>query len=428
MLRRTIMILAAVCLFLTPVAGWADLAPYNQDFEGLVQSDPAALSDNGWLVFANVFSPDHATYYYGYGPFPAPNPGGGFSAIDAGQGGPDQGAQQLSVYSDYNNGDHANGNLIEANVFEQQTIGAADVGHTWVFEFDAKRGNIAGATTAIAFIKTLDPNNGYATTNFVTVDMTSVPDSWGHYSISLAIDGGLPGQLLQFGFANTATHYEGSGVFYDNLAFQQAVTTIAATVDIDPDVINLKSQAKLVTVYLELNGANPANIDVSSIRLAGSVATDAKFAAIGDHDMDTVPDLMVKFPRAALDPLLVPGMNTLEVTGTLVTGEAFSGSDMITVINPPLFAPAASVSPNPLNPIGKLSYRTSSPGPVSVKMFDINGRLVRTLVDNQILAAGTHEVTINGRGERGEILASGVYFFRVAAGQDVTTGRFSIMK
>ena len=33
------------------------------------------------------------------------------------------------------------------------------VGETWVFAFDAKRGNIAGASTALAFIKTIDPAN-----------------------------------------------------------------------------------------------------------------------------------------------------------------------------------------------------------------------------------------------------------------------------
>ena len=46
-------------------------------------------------------------------------------------------------------------------------------------------------------------------TNFIQVDMTSIPATWDNYSISLAIDAGLVGQILQFGFANTATNYEG---------------------------------------------------------------------------------------------------------------------------------------------------------------------------------------------------------------------------
>ena len=199
----------------------AQLATYSQDFEGLVQTDPDALAYDGWLVFGNVFSPGGG-YLYGYGPFPAPNGGQAFSAIVVGEGGPEQGLQQLSVYSDYGNLDHANGNLIEANVFQEQWISAMDVGSTWVFEFSFRRGNIEGGTTALAFIKTLDPGNGFQLSNFITADMTAVPNMWGGSVLSIFIDASLAGQILQFGFANTATSYEGSGIFYDNLNFIEA--------------------------------------------------------------------------------------------------------------------------------------------------------------------------------------------------------------
>jgi hypothetical protein len=224
---RATTFLAAAFLCLAPTAGRAQLASYSQDFETLVQSDPAALSNDGWWVFGNVFSPDHSTYYYGYGPFPAPNGGPGFSAIDVGQGGADQGAQQLSVYSDYNNDDHADGNQIEANVYHEQTIGAGDVGHTALFQFDAKLGNLVAPSTALAFIKTLNPAAGYALTNFITVDMTAIPATWGTYSIPIPIDAGLVSQLLQFGFMNTTTHYVPSGVFYDNIRFLPDAATPA---------------------------------------------------------------------------------------------------------------------------------------------------------------------------------------------------------
>lgn len=206
----------------------AQLTPYSQDFELLVQGDPAALAADGWLVFGNVFTPDGGGYVGGYGPFPAPNGGAAFSAIDVGQGGPPQGAQQLSIYNDYNNGPaHFVGNLVEANVFQEQVVDAADVGSTWVFRFDAKRGNINDpnfpgcpcSTTAIAFIKTLDPANGFALTNFITLDTTNLPTEWGTYELSIVIDGSLPGQILQIGYASTATYFQPSGVFYDNIDF-----------------------------------------------------------------------------------------------------------------------------------------------------------------------------------------------------------------
>jgi hypothetical protein len=204
----------AMMVCLVPAAGHA-LMPYSQDFEGLSQADPNALANDGWLVFGNVFGLDWA-YWYGYGPFPAPNGGNAFCAIAAGQGGPAQGAQQLSVYSDYNNTDHPVA-YIEANVFQEQPIGPGDVTEMWVFEFQAKLGNLEGSSTALAFIKTLDPDNNYNMTNFITVDMTSIPTTWSDHSLSIVIDPSLEGQILQFGFLNVATNYEGSGVFYDNI-------------------------------------------------------------------------------------------------------------------------------------------------------------------------------------------------------------------
>ncbi|MBD3337354.1 MAG: hypothetical protein GF355_17715 [Candidatus Eisenbacteria bacterium] len=214
-IRKHLVVAILACLM--PVAGFA-LTPYSQDFEGLDQADPDALANDGWLVFANVFGPDWG-YWYGYGPFPAPNGGEAFSAIASGEGGADQGAQQLSVYSDYANTDHGEGAHIEANVFQEQTIGADDVTQTWIFDFQAKLGNLEGGTTALAFIKTLDPDDNFNMTNFITVDMTNIPDTWGDYTVSILIDDTLPGQILQFGFSNTASNYEGSGVFYDNINF-----------------------------------------------------------------------------------------------------------------------------------------------------------------------------------------------------------------
>jgi hypothetical protein len=219
---RVTIALVAAFLLAAPLASHAALANYSQDFEALVQASPSALGDDGWKVFGNVFSPDHSIYYYGYGTFPAPNNAGGFCGIDFTPE-PGHAAQDLVVFSDYNNGDHGAGNQIEANVFQEQVVDAADVGGSWTFRFDAKLGNLAPPTTALAFIKTLNPAAGYATTNFITVDMSAIPSSWNPYSISIAIDASLAGQILQFGFANTCTSYNPSGVFYDNVSFTKDV-------------------------------------------------------------------------------------------------------------------------------------------------------------------------------------------------------------
>ncbi|MEM7081710.1 MAG: PEP-CTERM sorting domain-containing protein [Pseudomonadota bacterium] len=197
----------------------AALSSYSQDFESLDDTDGGALAGDGWLVFANVFDAGGG-YLYGYGPNPAPNGGPAFSAVAVGQGGAAQGNQQMVVYSDYNNGDHGNGNLIEANVFQEQIIGAGDVGSTWEFSFDAQVNDLAAPTTSLAFIKTLDPNAGFALSSFLIIDTTNVA-AWNSYTISILINSGLQGHILQFGFASTATNFNASGVFYDNVNFSQ---------------------------------------------------------------------------------------------------------------------------------------------------------------------------------------------------------------
>lgn len=198
--------------------------------------------------------------------------------------------------------------------------------------------------------------------------------------------------------------------------------------DLDPNVINLKSHAPWLTAYVEPTGFNPTGIDLSTLRLAGLVAAAPKSALVGDHDQDGIPDLMVKFSRRVLDPLLAPGMNELEVTGSLVTGEQFKGSDEVRVIDPPVARLSASVTPNPFNPTGALSFDTLRSGPVRVAIFDVQGRMVRVLMDTAALPMGHHKVPIDVRSERGHALASGLYFFRVEAGEEVAAGRIVIMK
>ena len=343
---RVSTILAGVLLCVVSTASRADLAPYSQNFEGLVQADPAALANDGWKVFGNVFGPDWS-YWYGYGPFPAPNGGPGFCAIDAGQGDPAQGNQQLVVYNDYNNGNHGDGSNahIEANVFHEQTIGAADVGSTWIFEFDAKRGNIGGASLAGAFFKTLNPAAGYALTNYIPIDLTGIPDAWGSYSLSIVIDPSLQGQILQFGFINWASNYQGSGIFYDNVVFGRA--PLSVSLDIKPgscpNPINPVYRGLLPAALLGTAGFDVNNVDISSLRLEGvapirSGYEDVAAPFVGEvcgcsnAGPDGFLDLTLKFRNQDIISAIGPspsGGRVLTLTGTLLDGTPIEGLDCV---------------------------------------------------------------------------------------------------
>src|SRR6266850_344217 len=204
----------------------------------------------------------------------------------------------------------------------------------------------------------------------------------------------------------------------DNLTYSSTEAQPATvSLNLDPNVINLKSHAPWVTAYIEPSGFGPTDINLSTLRLAGSVPAAPKFAVAGDHDSNGMPDLMVKFSREALNPLLILGVNELEVTGSLVTGEEFKGRDSVRVSNPPSAPLSASVAPNPLNPAGVLSFNPSRPGRARVAIFDAQGRMIRVLMDVPTLPMGSHAVPIDGRGERGQTLASGPYFYREEAAE-----------
>jgi hypothetical protein len=100
-----------------------------------------------------------------------------------------------------------------------------------------------------------------------------------------------------------------------------------------PPVFNLKSQSKWVTGYLEPPaGFSPSDIDIGSIRLNGSVAVaSGATTTIGDFDKDGIPDLAVKFERAAVAATLITG-NAVPVTVSgWAAGDCFSGTDVIRV-------------------------------------------------------------------------------------------------
>ena len=77
--------------------------------------------------------------------------------------------------------------------------------------------------------------------------------------------------------------------------------------------------------------------------------------------------------------------------------------------------------PNPFNPTTTINFQI--PGDIGVekihtviKIFDILGRLVRTLVDEN-LSAGFHSRYWDGFNENGEKISSGVYFYSIRAGE-----------
>jgi flagellar hook assembly protein FlgD len=83
--------------------------------------------------------------------------------------------------------------------------------------------------------------------------------------------------------------------------------------------------------------------------------------------------------------------------------------------------------PNPFNPSTSISFQLPSPSHAVISIFDVRGSLVRTLVD-ETMSAGPHQVEWNGRDDGGNIVGSGVYFYRLAAGGHSQAKKMVILK
>lgn len=83
--------------------------------------------------------------------------------------------------------------------------------------------------------------------------------------------------------------------------------------------------------------------------------------------------------------------------------------------------------PNPFNPSTIIEYEVPHSGLVLVGIFNIQGRLVRVLLNTQ-LNAGTHQVAWDGRNNNGTIVSAGPYFVRVTFNRNVRTKKILLIK
>jgi putative Ig domain-containing protein/flagellar hook capping protein FlgD len=86
-----------------------------------------------------------------------------------------------------------------------------------------------------------------------------------------------------------------------------------------------------------------------------------------------------------------------------------------------------SVRPNPLNPSTVVSFTMAQEGKVRVTVYDMHGRLVKTLLDDY-RAAGQQKLTWDGSNSRNLKVSSGVYFFRIQAPEGQVVQRVAVVK
>ena len=123
--------------------------------------------------------------------------------------------------------------------------------------------------------------------------------------------------------------------------------------------------------------------------------------------------------------LILPNFNALDISSS---GRIWAGSAGACVAQraaestgmeegPPPALASISCHPNPLNPSTILSFQLGRTAEVELSLHDLAGRKLRELWRGS-LEAGAHRLEWDGRNEEGRLMASGVYFFRLRAGNE----------
>ncbi len=152
--------------------------------------------------------------------------------------------------------------------------------------------------------------------------------------------------------------------------------------------------------------------DFSGIVAAGAGEDiDLAFDSTGMADGTYLASLVVT--NTAGDPVHVP--ITLIVGGASATGDA------------PTLLGLTKNYPNPFNPWTTIGFALPAAGPVRLQVFDMRGRLVKTLHEGN-LPAGHHSLMWDGTDSSGHPVNSGVFVYRMVSGEQVISRKMLLMK
>lgn len=178
----------------------------------------------------------------------------------------------------------------------------------------------------------------------------------------------------------------------------------------------------------------------------GSIDNPGISTALKAKLQDAADQLAAGYPAAAVEALNALARQLSAQSGKHVSEEsadrlmylAESLADVVqsTMLAYDIAAPGGIVPtgltlagnhPNPFNPDTEIEFALAAEAHVNVEIFNILGQKIRLLTDDR-MDAGLHTVWWDGTDGSGHRVGSGVYFYRVAAGQEVATGKMLMLK
>jgi len=289
-------------------------------------------------------------------------------------------------------------------------------------------------------------------------DLYNIPYSSNYNTHALAV-GDLNGDLSPD--VAVARHGSNGGAF---ILYNATMPTVNVVVDIKPgscpNPLNLKGENNLGMAVLpvavlgsddfDIRDIDPATVrlqDVPAVRwsyedVAAPSGQDAAGCNCGTAGPDGFEDLTLKFYRSEIIATLLGVMHgdtvTLELEGTLLGGGTAVGSDCVWIRNVekssdvvarPLTGGVVlyANTPNPFNPTTEVIFSLPEATDVRLEIYNVMGQRVTTLVVGP-MEVGEHRVRWDGRADGGQLVASGVYFYRLQTGNYTETKKMLLLK
>ncbi len=239
---------------------------------------------------------------------------------------------------------------------------------------------------------------------------------------------------------NVITGVNGGNPFKMHVAYEQESGVNTAFLGIVPLSQGQLSGGRISSGAAEIYPTGVAFTDsiknnfVSTFRATNMFTDNGKsddqsiIASVGPYDInakDTVRAAFAVISGSSLGDLIATAR--LAQRDYVAIGNAFGP---VTKVNPeeiPLTFALDQNFPNPFNPTTMIRFALPKESKVSLKVYDVIGREVRTLVNGD-LAAGINTVEWNGRNNLGQSVASGMYLYRIQAGTFVSTKKMMLLK
>ena len=152
----------------------------------------------------------------------------------------------------------------------------------------------------------------------------------------------------------------------------------------------------------------------------GLIVSTSVVSSLSDVDVRFRCTGTVNNDRVYMDAIRIEARTNSSIAGLVAGG---SGSPATI----PLQYGLDQNFPNPFNPTTTISFSVAQESNVSLKIYDINGSLVKTLV-NEHKAAGTYSHVWDGRNDSGLKVSSGIYIYRMVSGSFEQSRRLIMLK